>query len=130
MESSIAEAVLLPWWKIVIYIASLVLAVITIKVTITFDLNVWLKERKEAKELREREKASRKCAHIWTLYPNNPYSRCDRCLILISTSILLTARAVLEPKPVISGELHGIIMKPGKNEMVTSDYVGARDQLD
>ena len=39
MESSIAEAVLLPWWKIVIYIVSLVLAVITIKVTVTFNLN-------------------------------------------------------------------------------------------
>ena len=43
MESSIAEAVLVPWWKIVIYMASLVLAVITIKVTITFNLNEWLR---------------------------------------------------------------------------------------
>ena len=50
MESSIAEAVLLPWWKIVIYIVSLVLAVITIKVTVTFNLNDWLRGRKEAKE--------------------------------------------------------------------------------
>ena len=127
MESSIAETVLLPWWKIVIYIASLVLAVITIRVTITFDINSWLKERKEAKELRDRDKASRNCQHIWTLYPNSPYSRCDNCLILISTGILITARTYLPHKPVISGELAGMLMKPGRNEMVTTNYLGARD---
>ena len=127
MESSIAEAVLLPWWKIVIYIASLVLAVITIKITITFNLNDWLKERKEAKELKDRQKASRKCQHIWTLYPNSPYSRCDDCLVLISTGILITARTYLDPKPVVSGELAGMLMKPGRNEMVTTNYLGARN---
>lgn len=127
METSIAEAVLLPWWKIIIYIASLVLAVVTIKITITFNLNEWLKTLREAKELRDRQKASRKCQHIWTLYTGSPYSRCDNCLILISTGILLTARAYLDPKPVISGELHGMLMKPGKNEITTTNYVGVID---
>lgn len=123
METSIAEAVLLPWWKIVIYIASLVLAVITI----TFNLNDWLEERKQATRLRDRQKASSKCQHIWTLYADNPYSRCDKCLTLISTGILLTARAYLNPKPFISGEMRGMMMKPGKNEMVTTNYMGVSD---
>ena len=127
METSIAEAVLLPWWKPVVYIVVATLGIIAIRISVKFDVNAWLKDRKEAKELKDREKASRKCQHIWTLYPNNPYSRCDNCLILISTSILLFARAYSETKPVISGELHGIMMKPGRNEMVTSNYVGTRD---
>ena len=126
MESSIAEAVLLPWWKIVIYIVSLVLAVITIKVTVTFNLNDWLRGRKEAKDLRERRKVIGECPHVWTLYADNPYSRCDLCLALISTSLLMFARERGNPPPAISGELHGIMMKPGRNEIVIRNYIGAK----
>ena len=127
MENSVVEALILPWWKIPVYIVTVTLGIITIRISVKFDMNTWLEARRESKELRGREKASRKCPHIWTLYPTSPYSRCDNCLILISTSILALARSSLGPKPAISGQLPGIFMKPGKNEMVTSDYMGARD---
>lgn len=117
---------LLPWWKIVIYMASFVLAVITIKVTITFNLNDWLRGRKEAKDLKERGKVIGECPHVWTLYADNPYSRCDLCLVLISTSLLLVAIERGDPLPLISGELRGMIMKPGRKEIVTRNYIGAK----
>ena len=127
MESSIWEAVFLPWWKGLIYMVSLVLSVIAVKVTITFDLSDWLKERKKAKELSERKRVVSKCAHIWTVYSVSPYSRCDRCMALASTTLLLNAKH-FEHKPVISGYAQ-IFMKPGANEIFTDDYLGAGREL-
>ena len=127
MESSIAEAVLLPWWKIAIYIASLVLAVITIKVTITLDLNDWLKERKEASQAKRREKAAKKCKHFWTLYTHSHFSRCNNCLVLIATSTLQVARSLSNHKPLIAGVVQQMVIEPGVNELVTNDYIGVRD---
>ena len=126
MENSVVESLFLPWWKIPIYIVLASLGTIAIRISFKFDINVWLKARKEAKELRDSRKASRECAHIWTLYPDGPYSRCDKCLVLISTSILISACAYLDSKPVVSGQMARILMKPGRNEIVTSDYIGAR----
>lgn len=126
METSVAEALLLPWWKIVIYILVAAIGIVTIRIGVKFDINTWLKERKEAKILKDREKASMQCQHLWTLYPNSPYSRCDKCLILISTSILNFAKMYSNPKPVISGIASGFLMKPGTNELVTSDYIGGK----
>ena len=116
METSIIEALVLPWWKIVIYVALSVIAVITVKFTVTFDLNTWLKERRETKKLKESEQIVSECAHIWTLYICSPYSRCDKCLVLISTAILLFAREHLETKPLVLGRTD-LFMKPGSNEI-------------
>lgn len=126
METSITEALVLPWWKPAVYIVITTLGIIAIRISVKFDVNAWMKDRKEAQRLKARQKASSKCQHIWTLYPSSPYSRCDKCLTLISTSILLSASAYLETKPVISGELHGMMVKPGKNELVTFNYDGAK----
>ena len=126
MENSLIEALLLPWWKPVIYMVTVTLGAITFKISVKFDINTWLKERKESKELRDREKASRKCSHIWTLYTHSPYSRCDKCLILISSSILNLARVYSSTKPLISGIANGVLMKPGTKEIVTSDYIGSK----
>ena len=126
MENSLVEALLLPWWKPVIYMVTVTLGAITFKISVNFDINTWLKERKESKELRDREKASRKCSHIWTLYTHSPYSRCDKCLILISTSILNFASEYSSTKPLISGIANGVLMKPGTKEIVTSDYIGSK----
>ena len=127
METSIVEALLLPWWKILLYIVITTIGIITIRITVKFDINTWLQERKEAKALEDRDKASRKCQHLWTLYTHSPYSRCDKCLVLISTSILNFAREHSNTKPLISGIANGIVMTPGKNEIVIDNYIGARD---
>ena len=125
METSVLEIILIPWWKFPIYIATATIGIIAIRISIKFDVNAWLKVRKESKELNDREKASIKCLHIWTLYTDSPHSRCDKCLVLISTSILFFARAYLDPKPVISGQIIGMMIKPGQNELQTSNYIGA-----
>ena len=125
MDSAVLEAILLPWWKLVIYMATVTLGIIAVRISIKFDVNKWLKTRNEAKRIKDREKASRNCKHIWTLYTNSPYSRCDNCLVLISTSILVAARAGLNPKPVISGHT-SLLMTPGADELVTSGYIGDR----
>lgn len=124
METSVLETILIPWWKFPIYIATATIGIIAIRISIKFDVNAWLKMRKESKELNDRKKASIKCRHIWTLYTDSPYSRCDKCLVLISTSILFTARAYHDPKLVISAQIMGMMIKPGQNELQTSNYIG------
>ena len=126
MENSLIESLILPWWKIPVYILTVALGTIAIRVSVKFDINAWLKTRKESKELRDRGKASERCPHIWTLYPHSPYSRCDRCLVLISTSLLTAARAHGNPRPVISGQMVELLMKPGENDIITVNYMGAR----
>lgn len=125
METSVLETILIPWWKFPIYIAIATIGMVVIRISIKFDVNAWLKTRKESKELNDRKKASIKCRHIWTLYADSPHSRCNKCLVLISTSTLFTARAYLDPKPVISGQITGRMINPGQNELQTSDYIGA-----
>ena len=123
MENSIAEAILTPWWKIPIYI---VVTILTIRFTAKFDINAWLKARSEAKKRKTRQKNAEACLHVWTLFSSNPYSRCDKCLVLISTSILLTARAYGDPKPIITGEAPAMFMNHAAGELVTHDYIGGK----
>ena len=126
METSIMETILIPWWKPLIYLAAITLCVITIRISIKFDLNTWLKARKKSKELKHREKIIRNCQHIWTLYTHSPYSICERCRVLISTSILLIAMESLDPKLVILGYVPMMAIKPRQNRLITSDYIGAK----
>ncbi len=46
METSVVEAIFLPWWKILLYMLGLVLAVVTIRISIKFDMNTWLENRR------------------------------------------------------------------------------------
>lgn len=121
METSVAESIFLPWWKILVYVTAVVIATVAIRITVKFDLNAFLKDRREDKKLSERKRDIEKCAHIWTLYTNSPYSRCDRCLCLISTSILLSLRQSSAP-PVISATSN-IFMTPGKDEFYIQSMV-------
>ena len=120
------EAIILPWWKLPIYIAIATLGIVAIRISIKFDMNSWLKARTESKTLKERRKVSRRCLHMWTLYDDSPYSRCDKCQILISTSILVASCATQDPKPIMSCQVSGMRIRPGKNELVTSNYIGIK----
>ncbi len=129
MEPSVVETIFLPWWKSAVYIFTvffgLVAAVIAIRITINFDLNAFLKDKKEERHLRDRLKNSEKCGHVWTLYYSSPFSRCDKCLCLISTSVLLLMRNGPEPRPLISG-YSNLLMTPGEKEVYVENYVGNR----
>lgn len=131
MESSIVEAIFLPWWKSLVYLFSLVIGTIAIRITVNFDLNTYLQERKEEKYYQARLKASEECGHVWTLYLNSPYYRCDRCLCLISTSVLnlMSSESVSGPRPLISG-YSSLLMTPGAKEVIVENYVGNRRDSD
>ena len=126
MEDSVIEALLTPWWKLPIILVVATICGITFRVAIKFDMNAWMRARGEAKEKKRILKIINECGHIWTLYSSSPYSRCDLCLALISTSLLLTARG-FNPEPIISGEISTMLMTPGAGEIVINDYIGGRD---
>ena len=128
MEPSIVEAIFLPWWRSLVYLFALVIGTIAIRITVNFDLNTYLQERKEEKYDQARLKAIEECGHVWTLYWNSPYSRCDRCLCLISTSVLnlMLSESVSGPRPFISGH-SSLLMTPGAKEVVVGNYVGKRE---
>ena len=46
----------------------IIAGIIAVRVTIKFDLNVWLKDRRMAKNLKNRIKQADQCGHMWTLY--------------------------------------------------------------
>ena len=125
MEPSLVETIFLPWWRSLVYFFSLVVGMVAIKIVINFDLNAFLRECKEEKYFEDRLKASQECGHVWTLYVNSPYSRCDRCLSLISTSVLNLMKAVDGPRPFISGYI-SLLMTPGAKEVYVEDYIGNR----
>lgn len=120
------ETILIPWWKPLIYLAAITLCVITIRISIKFDVNAWMKARQESKELKHRKKVSSKCQHMWTLYTHSQFSICNKCLVLISTPILHTAIESPGPKPIILGCVSMMTIKPGPNRLITSDYIGAK----
>ena len=130
MNGEVTEALLLPWWKIVIYIATIAIAIVSIRVTVKFDWNAWADRREENKQAAARLAAARSCKHGWTLYPSSPYSRCGICMAVIDTALLLTAmESSTQPKPLILAAQHGVMLKPGKSIVVTN-YIGRRDSED
>lgn len=123
MDSSFLEALLLPWWKVVTYLLTLTVSAIAIKVTINFDLNEWLKQRRTNKLLEEIGNRSLECSHGWTLYPNNAYSQCVGCQAWIATGLLVTARQLGVEGLMILAEYPGVTVT--QEEMVViSDYQG------
>ena len=114
MDVALAEALFLPWWKGILYILAIAFSIVAVKVTINFDLNEWQKSRKEAKSNAQLKKLAKKCRHMWTLYPNSPLSRCNKCYAFITTSILLFARATGDDKLIILAEYpRGVISQEG-----------------
>ena len=126
MESSIVEAIFLPWWRILVYFVGLVFAGITVRLSLKLDLNAAIESWQAYKRTKERLKDCKRCAHRWTLNRSSPYSRCNNCLALIATTTLLTARQLADIKPVILGEAIAILETPQANDIITSDYIGRR----
>ena len=99
MEAEVLEQLILPWWKLPLYMLAVVVSGVAIRIAIKFDVNEWLKQRKEGRTKKDMEKAATTCGHLWTYYPHSPFSTCNLCLALIPTSTLAYAIRNLEPKP-------------------------------
>ena len=106
METTILEALLLPWWKIFAYIGATALAAIAIRITVKFDANTWLESRQTANAIKESRKRAAVCRHVWTLYSHSQYSICNHCEALIATSNLLLFRN--DHKVLIAGQVSGM----------------------
>ena len=86
------EELLVPWWKILLYMLGLIATLVVIRIVIKFDVNQWQKDRREAKARKDGEKVVTQCGHVWTLYPHSEFSQCNVCLALIKTLTLLFAK--------------------------------------
>lgn len=125
------EDLLLPWWKPPIILVAIGFLAVCLRIAVTFDVNAWLQKRQDDKQKKERMELVQDCSHLWTLYRDSTHSRCDSCGGLISTTLLLSAREFAPrgnvPSPVISGEARFMMIKVGKGEIVTDNYVGKID---
>ena len=54
MDNSIVGALILPWWKMILYILALALAIVTVRISVKFDVNAWLQSGKIAKDNKRR----------------------------------------------------------------------------
>ena len=122
MDDEILKALLLPWWKVPVYVLAAAFAITTVKVAIKFDINTWLAAREKAKRQRDHQKQVEKCSHVWTLYENSQYSICNKCMVYIATSTLLVARYSDTP-PTIAGEMHGAYLRPGEGSLFATHWV-------
>ena len=129
MDNSIVGALILPWWKMILYILALALAIVTVRISVKFDVNAWLQSGKIAKDNKRRVVDADNCPHLWTVYHSSPYSRCNLCQAWIATSTLLLARVYFEPKPIIAGESYSLLVSPQPNEVVVGDYIGAKSKV-
>ena len=127
MDATLLNELVSPWWKPIVFTAAMCLiiiaGIIAVRVTIRFDLNVWLKDRRGAKAEKNQMKVVNGCAHEWTLYSRSSYSRCNVCMGLIATTTLMAYRS---PEVVILGENRGRMINPRAGEILVSDPLGAR----
>ena len=126
MDGLTLEAFLLPWWKPIVYLFSLVLMLLTVRIAINFDVNTWMESRRKSKDIKARQKRSMNCSHAWTLYHTSPYSQCNYCLAWIATSTLLAAIQLSDHKPIIFGESYVIIATPSVGDIIVNDFIGKR----
>ena len=133
MEAFTIEAYLLPWWKFILYlfsvVVSILLLVVAVRIVVKFDINKWMDSREVARQRKEGLKHARNCAHAWTLYHASPYSQCNNCLALIATSTLLSFQNWSAPRPLILGESYGFMINASEGSIVVSDFVGKRLDL-
>ena len=128
MDSTLVEALLLPWWKVPVYICTITLSVVAVRISIKFDLNAWLKRRRHSQLLSKIGKRSEQCRHGWNLYTNAPYSQCASCQAWIATSVLLAARAIGDSKLIILAAYPGAIPVQKGEFIVVQNYVGVEDR--
>ena len=126
MDGSIVGMLLSYWWQICAILLTVVFAVIAIQVTVQFDVNVWLEYRRKSKEMQERMDIASACKHMWTLYRDYPYSRCNMCHAFISTSTLLFLQEFSDEKPPIMGEGVGMGEGVNKGDILVKDAFGGR----
>ena len=131
-NTTVLEELLIPWWKLPIYVLSIGLTTVCVRIAITFDVNAWLQKKQEDKQKKEALKRVNECSHIWTLYRSSTHSRCDRCGCLISTTLLLSANEFSKrgkvPAPTFSGEANRMLIHVGVGDIITDDYVGKMEE--
>ena len=126
MDSSTLEALILPWWKLPIYLLAITLSIVTIRVSIRFDINSWLQERRKLRERKQRLKFVEQCQHLWTLYTASPHSRCNRCNALIATTTVQAELELSHDKPLIAGVSNNLIANSNEGDILVSNSIGAR----
>ena len=94
-----------------------VLGIVAIRITITFDINIWLQDRRVAKPRNEDLRRANRCADAWTISHASTYSRCNLCLAYIPTKSLL----LLESAVAIAGIDRVNRLLPQAGEVVVSD---------
>ena len=109
------------------YLFSLVLMFLTVRIAINFDVNAWMESRRKSKGIKAKQKRSMNCSHAWTLYHLSPFSQCNYCLAWIATSTLLATLQLSDCKPIIFGESHRIFATPSDGDIVVTDFVGKRE---
>ena len=124
------EELLVPWWKILIYVLFATFSVAAIRFTIKLDLNELLKRRRRAKLLNEIGKRSDRCRHGWILYPHSTYSQCSICQAWINTGVLLMAKSIGDKDLIIIAERPGINVDLKDEHIIVVDYVGKKPQND
>ena len=112
-------------WEVVLCASALAIFV-SVRIGVRFDVNTWIENRAQAKQSEERWKLIETCAHMWTLYPVSPYSRCNACPVLIATSTLSFALREMAVKPIILSVSYSMFEIPA-GEPVTNDYIGKRE---
>ena len=120
MDPTLLNELVSPWWKPIVFTAAMFLiiiaGIIVVRVTIKFDLNVWLQDRRDAKALKNRIKQADQCGHMWTLYRNSPFSLCNLCQAHIATSTLLLVRS--HPEVTIVAENRDLMTTPGGGDVI------------
>ena len=101
----------------------LAIAAVTVRVGVKFDLNVWLENRRADRDNQALKKIVENCRHIWTLYTDSPYSKCDICGCFISTSILLRVKD--NPDCLINGYANRLMITPSDG-FRTGNYIGKK----
>ena len=124
MDSTLADALFLPWWKNILYFFAIALSIVAVRFSTNFDLNAWLEQRRHSRLLAEVFKASNQCKHAWTLYPSSQYSQCVSCQAWIATDILIVARTHFSPKPVIIAERPDVVFDHKGVLVLAKSYVG------
>ena len=122
MDAPILQVVFVHWWKILLYIITLTLAIVSVRFVFSLDLNAWQEARRRDRSRRERRKIVEGCRHAWVISLRSPFSRCSKCQCLISTAILL--RVGGNSSCVILTEDHHWSITGDEDNLITSDWIG------
>ena len=128
MDPAILNELFSPWWRPIVAIATtvfiVVVGIIAVRFTVKFDLNVWLRDRRDAKALKERKKRVDGCGHVWTLYRFSQFSQCNFCLAYIATSSLVVFYD--SPAVSIAGEDWDLLLNPPAGSIIVANPIGTR----